>query len=73
MYVVTAFLNGDCEEDIYMHISKSLETAQNQRKVCKLNKALYGIKQVPRQWYAKIYDYLTNDLNFNSTINDPCL
>jgi len=73
MDVVTAFLNGDLDEDIYMHIPEGLKTAENEDRVCKLNKALYGLKQAPRQWYAKIHDYLTNDLNFVSSINDPCL
>jgi len=73
MDVVTAFLNGDLHEDIYMHIPQGLQTAESEGKVCKLNKALYGLKQAPRQWYAKIHDYLTNELNFTSSINDPCL
>lgn len=73
MDVVTAFLNGDLDEDIYMHIPEGLKTSENESKVCKLNKALYGLKQAPRQWYAKIHDYLTNDLKFTSSINDPCL
>ncbi len=73
MDVVTAFLNGDLDENIYMHIPEGLQTADNEGKVCKLNKALYGLKQAPRQWYAKIHDYLTNDLKFASSTNDPCL
>ena len=73
MDVFTAFLNGDLDEDIYMHIPEGLKTPENESKVCKLNKALYGLKQAPRQWYAKIHEYLTNDLKFVSSINDPCL
>lgn len=73
MDVVTAFLNGDLDEDIYMQIPEGLRTKENDGKVCKLNKALYGLKQAPRQWYAKIHDYLVNDLDFTSSTNDPCL
>jgi len=73
MDVVTAFLNGDLDEDIYMQIPEGLRTPDNEGKVCKLNKALYGLKQAPRQWYAKIHNYLTKDLKFTSSINDPCL
>ena len=73
MDVVTAFLNGDLDKDIYMHIPEGLKASENEGKVCKLNKALYGLKQAPRQWYAKIHQYLTIDLGFTSSINDPCL
>lgn len=73
MDVVTAFLNGDLDEDIYMQVPEGLKTPANTGKVCKLNKALYGLKQAPRQWYAKIHVYLVEQLNFKSSPNDPCL
>ena len=28
------------------------------RHVCRLKKALYGLKWAPRTWYGKIYDFL---------------
>ena len=73
MDVVTAFLNGDLQEDIYMQIPEGLRTPENENKVCKLQKSLYGLKQAPRQWYAKIHHYLCTDLNFTSSTDDPCL
>lgn len=73
MDVVTAFLNGDLEENIYMQIPEGLVTEEVSHKVCKLNKALYGLKQAPRQWYAKIHNYLVHELKFKSSVNDPCL
>ena len=48
MDVVTAFLHGKIDEDIYM--IQPPEFAQDD-KVCKLNKALYGLKQSSRQWF----------------------
>ncbi len=50
MDVVSAFLHADVVSDIYMeqpegyHVSSSTGT----RLVCKLDKALYGIREAPR-------------------------
>ena len=73
MDVVTAFLNGDLKEDIYMQVPEGLRSLENENKVCKLQKSLYGLKQAPRQWYAKIHDYLLTHLKFKSSSDDPCL
>lgn len=43
--VVTAFLHGDLEEDIYMEQSKGYVVPGQENKVCKLKKAIYGLKQ----------------------------
>jgi len=73
MDVVTAFLNGDLNEDIYMSIPEGFRNPSNSNKVCELQKSLYGPKQSPRQWYAKMHSYLVNELGFHSSKNDPCL
>lgn len=41
--------------------------------MCKLNNALYRLKQAPRLWHAKIDRYLDNLLHFRSSPNDQCL
>ncbi len=53
MDVVTAFLNGDLNEDIYMAVPEGFRNPTNSNLVCKLQKSLYGLKQSPRHWYAK--------------------
>ena len=73
MDVVTAFLNGDLEEDVYMAVPEGLTSHATKNKVCKLLKSLYGLKQSPRQWYAKIHDFLIRELRFESSSSDPCL
>ena len=73
MDVVTAFLNGDLDQEIYMMIPEGLRTPENEDMVCKLQKSLYGLKQSPRQWYAKIDDFLVGTLKFVASMNDPCL
>ena len=46
-------LNGKLEEEVYMQIPLEFESAKNLGKVCKLKKALHGLKQSPRAWFTK--------------------
>ena len=56
-----------------MQIPEGLRTAENQELVSKLNKAMFGLKQAPRERYAKIHSYLINVLEFKSNEHDTCL
>ena len=49
MDVKVAF--GDLDCDIYMEQPEGYVKGKD--KVCKLNKAIYGLKQSARQWYQK--------------------
>jgi len=40
--------------------------------IVKLHRALYGLKQSPRAWYAKAHSILSS-LGFISNRKDPCL
>ncbi|CAM8887194.1 unnamed protein product [Rhodiola kirilowii] len=53
MDVKTAFLNGDLEEEIYMEQPEGCRVPGQGRKVCKLVKSFYGLKQAPKQWHVK--------------------
>ena len=46
MDVKTAFLNGHLEEDIYMMQPDSFVANNEEQRVCKLQKSIYGLKQV---------------------------
>ena len=58
MDVKTAFLYGRVEEDIYVQQPTGL--GDNSGRVCKLNKALYGLQQSPRIWYKTLSDFLVS-------------
>ncbi|CAM8967414.1 unnamed protein product [Rhodiola kirilowii] len=47
MDVKTAFLNGDLKEEIYMEQPEGCKAPGQERKVCKLVKSLYSLKQAP--------------------------
>nr|GEW67930.1 retrotransposon protein, putative, Ty1-copia subclass [Tanacetum cinerariifolium] len=50
MDVKTAFLNGRLDEDIYMEQAKGYVDPKYPNGVCKLQTAIYGLKQTSRQW-----------------------
>jgi len=51
MDVKNAFLNGELQEEVYMHPPSGMELPP--RMVLRLLKALYGLKQSPRAWFEK--------------------
>ena len=57
MDVDTAFLNSELDSDkpVYMEIPEGVDVDKRYRekKVCKLVKALYGLKVSPKRWYLK--------------------
>ena len=53
MDVKTAFLNWDLEYEIYMGQPKGCVVLGKEKKVCRLVKLPYGLKQAPKQWHNK--------------------
>ena len=58
MDVKVSFLNGEVEEEVYIEHPEGFVIHGKESHVCKLNKALHGLKQAPRAWYAKIDSYI---------------
>ncbi|GJV38880.1 retrotransposon protein, putative, ty1-copia subclass [Tanacetum coccineum] len=50
MDVKTTFLNGYLDEDIYMVQPEGFVDPNHPRKVCKLQRSIYGLKQASRSW-----------------------
>ena len=72
MDVVTAFLNGDLKEKIYMQQPSGYTQPGKEELVCKLKKSLYGLKQSPRCWNEKLCEHLKS-LGFKESAADPCV
>ena len=53
MDVKTAFLNVELDEEIYMEQPEDFSILRQGKKVCKLVKSLYRLKQAPKQWHGK--------------------
>ena len=50
MDVKNVFLNGELDREVYLEQLKGFENKLNSEYVCKLKKALYGLKLAPRAW-----------------------
>ena len=59
MDVKTMFLNGIIEEEVYIDQPKWFEIFSSESHVCRLKRALYGLKKAPRAWYTWINSYFT--------------
>ena len=72
MDVISAFLNGELQEEIFMLQPDGFEDPENPDKVCRLNKAIYGLKQSARCWNSVIDSYLIEN-NFSRSDADNCI
>jgi hypothetical protein len=72
MDVKTTFLNGIIEEEVYIEKIEGFETFDRESHVCRLKRALYGLKKAPRAWYTRIDNYFTG-LGFTKSEADANL
>ena len=72
MDVKTTFLNVDLDEEIYIEQPDRFSALGQERKVCKLVKSLYRIKQAPKQWHKK-FDNVMMSHDFKINEHDKCV
>jgi hypothetical protein len=72
MDVKITFLNGDIEEEVYIKQLDGFLIHGKESHVCRLKKALYGLKHAPRAWYVRIDGYLMS-LGFIKSVVDANL
>nr|GEW04423.1 retrotransposon protein, putative, Ty1-copia subclass [Tanacetum cinerariifolium] len=70
--VKSAFLNGYLDEDIYMVQPKGFVDLNHPRKVCKLQRSIYGLKQASKCW-NKRFDKEIKRFVFAQNLDEPCV
>ena len=58
MDVKTTFLNEKIEHEVFVEQPDGFVLHNKGTHVCKLRKALYGLKKAPRVWYDMIDGFL---------------
>lgn len=53
MDVVTAYLNSELKEEIYITPPKGSLEAEKKEKVWKLKRAMYGLKRTSMEWHNR--------------------
>jgi hypothetical protein len=72
MDVKSAFLNGDLKEEVYVKQPPGFVIAGKEGKVLRLRKALYGLRQAPRAWNAKL-DTMMVSLGFQRSKSEHAI
>ncbi|GJX46772.1 retrotransposon protein, putative, ty1-copia subclass [Tanacetum coccineum] len=72
MDVKSSFLNGYLDEDIYMVQPEGFVDPNHPRKVCKLQRSIYGLKQVSRSW-NKRFDKEIKRFGSDQNLDEPCV
>nr|GEZ91841.1 hypothetical protein [Tanacetum cinerariifolium] len=68
-YTESAFLNREIQEEVYVTQPKGFEDPKYPKRVYKVVKALYGLHQAPKAWYATLSSFLLKHRYRRGTIN----
>ncbi|GJU74008.1 putative RNA-directed DNA polymerase [Tanacetum coccineum] len=72
MDVKTAFLNEKLTKDVFMAQPEGFENAKYPKRVCKLQKAIYGLKQASRSWNLCFHEKVTQ-FGFSRSEDESCI
>ncbi|XP_071694321.1 uncharacterized protein [Rutidosis leptorrhynchoides] len=72
MDVKIAFLNGHLSEDVYMEQPEGFVNPKYHNKVCKIKRAIYGLKQASRSWNLR-FDEKIKEFDFIKNEDEPCV
>ena len=72
MDVKTAFLNGNLDEEIYMSHPEGFQEKDQEQKVCRLLKSIYGLKQASRSWNIR-FDETIKSFGFHQSVDEACV
>ena len=50
MDIKTAFFNGMIQEEVFIEQPEAFDVENRETHVCRLQRALYGLKQTPQAW-----------------------
>ena len=70
--VKTVLSHGELKKVVYVLQPEGFEKKGEEHKVCKLNKALYGLQQAPRAWNTKLNNILLW-MEFKKCTKDPSM
>lgn len=70
MDAITAYLHGEVREEIYMQQPEKFDDKTG--RVCRLHKAIYGLKQAGMLWNKKL-DQALSKFGLQKTKLDPCI
>ena len=70
--VNNAFLQGSLADEVYMEQPTGFKHNLHPDYVCKLHKAIYGLRQAPRAWHEELKSFI-NSYGFETSKSDPSL
>ena len=72
MDVKTTFLNGSLEEDVYMTQPEGFIIPNEAKRICKLDKSIYGLRQASRRWNIH-FDQKIKEFGFIQNEDESCV
>lgn len=72
MDVITAFLNGQIDMEVYVKYPPGYRNNTGPNDVLRVNRSVYGLKQAPRLWYQTLTEFLISE-GYKCLIKDQCV